>query len=344
LKRIESRAFDQLNVDIVISSKILFVASNAISNPFQITFDDCNCCPEFDRWRQLREQDISVDFRRILKFDSDLADLTAYLIDVSRFEEGSVEGGCDRMFGQKYLRLDDGCLIVVKSMNLSDSVDNKEVEKEIEKELNLCHPCIAGAIGFILPIESSGLRELKIGRFYIEGCSLAAVILMNPLWWTPTMKAKAIVGIALGLEFAHSLGIIHGNLNSDSIVFDEFHQIEITNFGFIEEDMDENEGESESVIGSDGFCEGLIGQADLRAFGSLLIGMMIGQEVADFVSKMIEAIGSRDYAEINSMKCIVNFLKANDFEIERGVVSVEVWEFVEWIETWEESNEYIKVK
>jgi hypothetical protein len=33
---------------------------------------------------------------------------------------------------------------------------------------------------------------------------------------------------------------------------------------------------------------------------------------------MIEAIGSRDYAEMNSMKCIVDRLKANDCESERG--------------------------
>jgi serine/threonine protein kinase len=163
--------------------------------------------------------------------------------------------------------------------------------------------------------------------------SLAEVILINPVWWTPTMNAKAIAGIALGLEFAHSLGMIHGNLNSNNIVFDECHRIEMTNFGFIEEDMDESENESEnkseSVIRSDVFYEGLIGQTDLRAFGSLLIEMMVNQEVSDFVSEMIEAIRSRDYAEINSMKCIVDILKKNDFDIEPGVDSAEVWEFVD---------------
>jgi serine/threonine protein kinase len=146
----------------------------------------------------------------------------------------------------------------------------------------------------------------------------------------------------LGLEFAHSLGMIHGNLNSNNIVFDEFHRIEMINFGFIEEEMDENENESEneseSVIRSDGFCEGLIGQADLRAFGSLLIEIMVGQEVANFFSEMIEAIRTRDYAAINSMKCIVTILKAKDFEIEPGVDSAEVWEFVGWVEKWEEWN------
>jgi hypothetical protein len=54
---------------------------------------------------------------------------------------------------------------------------------------------------------------------------------------------------------------------------------------------------------------------------------------------MIEAINSRDYQEINSMKCIVDILKENDFKIERGVDSVEVWKCVRWVENWEECNE-----
>jgi hypothetical protein len=63
---------------------------------------------------------------------------------------------------------------------------------------------------------------------------------------------------------------------------------------------------------------------------------MVDEEIPDFVSKMIEAIGSRDYKTINSVKCIVDTLKKNDFKIESGVDSAEVWEFVKWVETCEE--------
>jgi serine/threonine protein kinase len=278
LKRIESRAFYLLDVDIVIPSTILFVASDAIPNPCQITLEDCNCCPEFDRWQELRMKDISVDFRRILKFDSDLSDLSAYLIDVSVFEEESKEGGSDGVIIEKYRRLDDGCLIVVKSKSLSDSVDTKEIEQKIEKKVTLSHPCIAGSIGFVFGVESSKLRKLKIGRLSIEGCSLAEVVLANPVWWTPTVKAKAVAGVALGLDFAHSLGMVHGNLNSNNILFDEARHIQIIDFGLIELEMDE----SESVIVSDRFGEGWTGQADLRAFGSLLIEIMVGQRSFGF--------------------------------------------------------------
>jgi tRNA A-37 threonylcarbamoyl transferase component Bud32 len=198
--------------------------------------------------------------------------------------------------------------------------------------VNLRHPCIATPIGFVFRVESSGLRELKIVGLSIEGCSLRDVVLSNPVWWTPTVKAKAVVGIALGLQFGHSFGMIHGRLNSNTILFDESHRIQITDFGLIDFEM---QG-SESGTGSDVFCEEWNAQADIDAFGSLFIEIMVDQDVPDFVSKMIEAIGSRDYEEINSMNHIVDILKTNEFEIETDVDSVEVWEFVHWVENWEE--------
>jgi serine/threonine protein kinase len=215
--------------------------------------EHCDSCPELNRWQQLREKDISVDFRRPLKFNSDLADLTAYVVDISSFVEGSVVDG---VFSRG---CDDDCLIVVESVNLSDSIDNKEVETEIEKEINLLHPCIAAPIGFLFPSESSGLRELKIVRLFLEGCSLSEVISANPVWWTPTMKAKAVVGIALALRFAHSLGVIHGNLNSNNIRFDRDNRIQITNFGLIHLEVQEGK----TVAGKDIFCEGWTPQVDV---------------------------------------------------------------------------------
>jgi hypothetical protein len=132
-------------------------------------------------WQQLRVKGISVDFRRIWKFDSDLGGFRTYLVDLSIFEEESKEDGCAGVISEKYRRLDDGCLIVMQSINVSHSVNNREIEKELEKEVNLCHPCIAAPIGFIFPVESSELREMKIGQLSIEGHSLAEVVLVHPV-------------------------------------------------------------------------------------------------------------------------------------------------------------------
>jgi serine/threonine protein kinase len=82
----------------------------------------------------------------------------------------------------------------------------------------LRHPCISGTIGIILP---SQLRGLQIIRMYCVGRSLSEVISNPPEWWTPTAKAKAIVAVVLGLRFAHSLGLFHGHLTGNNILFDD---------------------------------------------------------------------------------------------------------------------------
>jgi hypothetical protein len=86
----------------VIPSIILFIASDAVLNPFQIRPEDWNSCPEFDVWQQLRMTGITIDFRCILKFDSDLADLRSYQVDLSGFEERSVDGGNGEAFTEMY--------------------------------------------------------------------------------------------------------------------------------------------------------------------------------------------------------------------------------------------------
>jgi hypothetical protein len=103
-------------------------------------------------------------FRRILKYDSDIADLRSCLVDVSRFEAVSVQGSydCSQMLSEIYPRQEDGYLMVVKLRSLSDSVNNRKVETAIEKEVNLLNSCITSLIDFIFRTDSSGFRELRI--------------------------------------------------------------------------------------------------------------------------------------------------------------------------------------
>jgi serine/threonine protein kinase len=44
------------------------------------------------------------------------------------------------------------------------------------------------------------------------------------------VKAKAVVGIALGLRFAHGLGLLHGAVNASNILFDADRRIQIADF------------------------------------------------------------------------------------------------------------------
>jgi hypothetical protein len=359
LKRLESYALYEVRNEVVIPSTILFIAFNAIHDPSKILLADCESCPEFLQWQRLRLKGIEVDFRRILRLNSDLPDLTAYQMDLSIFKERTVLNGCQQFLSESYERLDDGCLIVVKSITLSDSVDGREIEKEIEKEMNLRHPCIAGLMGFVFSRNSSGWQELKIGRLFVESGSLAEILSVRPEWWTPTAKMKAIVGILLGLRFAHSLGLIHGHLTSNNIFFDGDHQVQIADFGF-------GFGFGFGFIGFEGrdpttrrTIKGFSGdewtpQVDIQAFLSLLTelvivdGVMLPKDgncegivnprVPEYIFEMIDKNRS-DSAGEYSVDYIISTLKAIKFEIVAGVDSAEVLAFVEWVEKFEESTE-----
>jgi serine/threonine protein kinase len=51
------------------------------------------------------------------------------------------------------------------------------------------------------------------------------------LEWTLILKAIAVAGIVLGMEFLHSVGLIHGFLKPNNVLFDEYHRIRIADFG-----------------------------------------------------------------------------------------------------------------
>jgi hypothetical protein len=183
LTGIESQTFPRLGGPITIPSSVLFVAHDAIGNPSQLSLCDEDSCPEFGRWRRVRQSGISVDFRRIMR--GDVCVCPRLRLNRRGFEAGSVIGETSRL----YRRAKDGLEIVVKAFDVSE-FESGEIAIEIENLSNLRHPLIAAPIGFALVGQ-----ELKIGRLNAAGGSLAEVVSSNPAWWTPTAKAKAVVEI-----------------------------------------------------------------------------------------------------------------------------------------------------
>jgi serine/threonine protein kinase len=183
---------------------------------------------------------------------------------------------------------------------------------------------------------------MKIVRLYLEGCSLSEVISVNPLWWTSTVKAKAIAGIVLGLRFAHSLGLVHGHLTGNNILFDSDHNIQIVDFNPIVLEGGEIESEEGTqLVGFSG--EGWTAQRDIQAFASILFELMFGHPpqgeasiptgIPDFVSRMIRSGLSPPSGISYSFNTILKILKTNKFRIEDGVDTAEVSAFVSWIES-----------
>jgi serine/threonine protein kinase len=210
--------------------------------------------------------------------------------------------------------------------------------------MNLRHPCIAGPIGFVFGAESGCSHELKTVRLYLEGCSLAEVISVNPAWWTSTVKAKVIAGIVLGLRFAHSHGFVHGGLTTKNIVFDCDDCIEIVDFKGIEMKVGETEDEEETQLGGISSV-GLAGKIDVHAFALILFEIVFGEPtngetsvpttVPRFVSKIIESGLRLESERETSFHKIFENLKENEFRIEDDVDSAEVSAFVNWVESTE---------
>jgi serine/threonine protein kinase len=167
-------------------------------------------------------------------------------------------------------------------------------------------------------------------RLHAAGGSLADVLLNPPAWWTPTAKAKAVVGIALALRFAHGLGLLHGAVKAGNILFDAGRRIQVA-------DLSAKRLESGEVEPFSG--EEWTPAADISAFASLLAEIAIGASgvsgvsaaVSKFISRMIE--GERTFVDI------VKDLKANGFRIMAGVDYEEVSGFVTWVESTEQFSQ-----
>jgi hypothetical protein len=127
-----------------------------------------------------------------------------------------------------YRREKDGMEIVVKVFDISE-FEAADIDREMENLSNLRHPLIAAPIELTIAfLEGKG--ELEIGRLSAAGGSLAKVVLSNPVWWTPTPKARAAVGIALALRFEDCLGLLHGALKADNAIFDGEGRLRLTDF------------------------------------------------------------------------------------------------------------------
>jgi hypothetical protein len=113
LRRIEAAALDRLNHRLILPSTVLFIASNAVRDPFQISLADGDSCPEFGQWQQLRASGVVVDFKRIRRIGSGFGALAEYEFDLSKFNETSVlkQGPISTKI---YERVDDRFRIVVK--------------------------------------------------------------------------------------------------------------------------------------------------------------------------------------------------------------------------------------
>jgi hypothetical protein len=331
LKRIENYALNGLRFVAFLPPSVLYIACDASSSAKQISIVDVDSCFGYRQWRIVHEVGIQIDFRRIRRFASSFLSLSDSLFDLLGLNECSRLNEIEPISTQIYHGCYDGLEIIVKSDNQCLGAEKCDIEKRTEEFMNFRHPCIAGVIGVILPSQLHGLR---IVRQYIIGDPLSKVVSTSPEWWTPTAKAKAVVGLAFGLRFAHSLGLVHGHLTGSNVVFTDEGMIQITDFYMTGLRCLEINAGSDSET-RDIFANVLRHREDARAFLRILSEIVGISSKPSFVCELIKLGQSADSEEIMPFPEVLKILKKNKFRILEGVNIEEVANFVNWIE-WSE--------
>jgi serine/threonine protein kinase len=287
------------------------------------------------------------------------------------FERSQSIGVVNQGQSELYQRLSDDFTIVVKLIGGvdvekgSESENRLEIQNEIEKLMNLKHPCVAAPFGFVV---SSTWTELKLVRAYAPIGSLEEILQTSPSWWTATARSIAVVGIALGMRFVHSFGFVWGNLKPSNIVFNESHRIQIVdvipNWAELHsrENFDESVWTASRMLSEFAapevlFCRKLTQKVDVFAFASILFTIVVGHRpfgetaersgrsqrplivrdalqafVPDFVSQLILSGLSTNPNDRPSFNEIIEILKENDFRITEEVDSEAVSAFVSSLE------------
>jgi serine/threonine protein kinase len=283
-----------------------------------------------------------------------------YVVDLSIFEEwreiefAKSGSGCEVSL-KRYSRRSDGFEVVVKSFPSFDRDTVDKILNEFVLLTQLKHRCIAPLIGFVLPTDST---PLKTATMYYGCGSLRDVQMNNPVWWTSTTKSKAIAGIALGMKSAHRLGLTHGSLNPNNIVFDEDHCVHIIDFCSNDFQSKMKVQEGMGVVRREEERQNAK-RADVFSFTSLMFNILIGDDVVSrslpyeenenqimhtgdlpripefiptFVEELIENGWSLDRSMRYSFKHLIEMMKENEFKFAAGVDSCEVFEFVNTVE------------
>jgi serine/threonine protein kinase len=254
-----------------------------------------------------------------------------------------------------YSRLSDGFQIVVKSFYDLRGTNVYAVLIDLFLLTQLKYQCIAPLIGFVFPTTSTPLITATV--YYSSG-SLKDVLDNSPMWWTATMKAKTIAGIALAMKSAHDLGIVHGSLKPNNILFDEAHYVHVVDFGVSSYQGGSGQDEPYRIYeGSEEEEDGT--SIDIFSFAKILFGILAHRDAVShsilfdeeenqimnegqlptippflpiWVQELISNAWSENASPRYSFEEIIDRIKKNEFKFMEGVDVDEVLEFVNSIE------------
>jgi serine/threonine protein kinase len=156
--------------------------------------------------------------------------------------------------------------------------------REVEALAHLTHPCVLRIRGWKPPI---GRAPAEIWTSIAENGALSEILgkvrrgAQFP-FWNATGKGILIIGIALGMRFIHSKGMIHGDLKPSNILLNSRWEAVISDFGLSRfENNDytlDPEGGTVHYAAPELFDDGTMctRQVDVYGFGLLMYEILTG--------------------------------------------------------------------
>jgi serine/threonine protein kinase len=130
-----------------------------------------------------------------------------------------------------------GEVSALKELFVKNEAGRDAFIKEVDLLRQIIHPAIVGIIGIIMPQMIPGrpgeeTPPVIVTEWLARG-SLEDSLSNAGRWgrMTPTMKAKIAVGIALGMRYMHSCGVMHRDLKPANILLDWQYEVRIGDLG-----------------------------------------------------------------------------------------------------------------
>src|SRR5512136_3181851 len=161
---------------------------------------------------------------------------------------------------------------------LHDPQFRARFEREAKTIALLEHPAI-------VPVYDFGDEEGQpyFVMRYMTGGSLSDRIKKGPM--TVQEAAHLVAHIAPGLDEAHARHIIHRDLKPGNILFDQFNEPYISDFGIAKLSEAQTNVTGNAIVGTPAYMspeqaqgEGIDGRSDIYALGVILFEMLTGQQ------------------------------------------------------------------
>jgi serine/threonine protein kinase len=130
-----------------------------------------------------------------------------------------------------------GEVSALKELFMKNEAGRDAFIREVDLLRQILHPAIVGIIGIIMPQMIPGRPDDETPPIIVTEWLARGSLedsLSNSARWarlTPTMKAKIAVGIALGMRYMHSCGVMHRDLKPANILLDWQYEVRIADLG-----------------------------------------------------------------------------------------------------------------